>query len=154
FHYEYFPENWRSRNPVVLWLLRVIWILALIPTGMLIVGMLRGLLQVVNAAFGYVSGVKWSAEFLLAMPALGYIGFVIAYGSRYRDYATMKPIFLYPAMVPFIAYYAGELDRISNRGSRLMEKLAHGSAALLCAAYTAEMAILLGTLFLQRLHLI
>jgi len=152
FHYEYDPENWRSRNPVVLWLLRAIWVLALIPTAMLAIGLLRGIRQVVNAAFGFVSGIKWNAEFLLAVTALGYIGFAMAYGYRYRDYATMKPIFLYPAMVPFIGYYAGELERVTSRGRRLMGKLAYGSATLLVAAYTTEAAILMGTLFLQRLH--
>jgi hypothetical protein len=152
-HYDYYPQSWQSDSASVLWLLRTTWILALIPTALLALGVVRGTLRTAVAGLRRVASTDWSAEVLLAAAAAGYAIFLMAYCYKYRDFATMKPIFLYPAVAAYVAYYAREVDRLDRRGVGVASKVAYGSAILLCVAYVADTAILLIQLLALRLHL-
>jgi hypothetical protein len=77
-HYDP-PWAWQSQNPVVLWLLRTIWILALMPWLVLAIGWVRGVLQSVKTWVSGVASRDSSAEVLLAVTAVGYIAFLIVF---------------------------------------------------------------------------
>jgi hypothetical protein len=62
----------------------------------------------------------------------------------------MKPIYIYPAMAPFLAYFAREFDRLQAHGGGWATRLIYASVPLLCAAYVADTAMLFAHLL--RLH--
>jgi len=152
-HYDNYPPTWALGNAGVLWLLRTIFIVALVPTALLVIGTARGVLRTAADLFSGAPPSDWSARVLLAVVTSGYVAFLMLYSYQYRDFGTMKPIFIYPVMAPLMAYYALELQRIQNRGKTLAASIATGSAALLCVAYLADSVVLLVHLILQRLHL-
>lgn len=145
-HYDSWPVSWMSGSRVVNWLLRLIMLLALLPTAVLVAGTVRSMFRVVKEFAARTPRAGWSAEVLMAVTTAGYIAFVMYYGYRYRDFANMKPIFLYPAAVPLMVYCAREFDRVSSFGRRWIPAVAYGSAALLCVAYVADVSILLAHL--------
>jgi hypothetical protein len=152
-HYDNYPPTWALSNPGVLWLLRAIWIVALVPTALLVVGTVRAVLQSVVDLFARVSAPDWSSRVLLAVATSGYIAFLILYTYQYRDFGTMKPIFIFPVIATFMAYYAMELERTQARGKTLLSRIAVGSSGLLCVLYVADSTVLLLHLIAQRLHL-
>jgi hypothetical protein len=141
-HYDP-PWSWQSQNPIVLWVLRATWILALLPWLVMVIGWVRGVLQSVSAALSGVATRDSSAEVLLAAVAAGYIAFLIVFTYRYRDFGTMKSIYIYPAIAPFLAYFARELERQQQHGGSLLARFAYASVVPLCAAYVADTAMLL-----------
>jgi hypothetical protein len=152
-HYDYYPPDWQTHNGGVRWLLRLTWILALLPTGMLVAGTARSAWQatvaILRRRFAHYS----SSELLLVLGALGYLGFLLLFTSHERDFGSMKPIYIYEAALPFMVCCARELERIGAGSRRRLSSLLYGSATLLCLAYLAEELILLGQLLLLRLHL-
>ena len=151
-HFDFYPPSWQLNNSAVLWMLRTIWIVALVPTAMLVIGTARGVLRTAAATFDRPTRANWSAEVLFAVATIGYLAFLVLYTYQYRDYATMKPIFVYTVMAPFMTYYAIELERVQTGGRAWASRLASGSAALLCMAYVVDTLVLLLHLLAQRSH--
>jgi hypothetical protein len=152
-HYDNYPPTWALSSPGVLWLLRVIWIVALVPTALLVIGTFRGVVRAVADLFASDTPADWSARVLLAVATSGYVAFLMLYTYQYRDFGTMKPIFIYPVIACFMAYFATELERIQARGRTLLSSIAIGSSGLLCVLYVADSTVLLLHLIAQRLHL-
>jgi hypothetical protein len=145
-HYPYWPETWQSNSAVVLWLTRGIWILALVPTLMLAMGVARAVVRTATDGLSRITPSAWNAEFLLATTAVGYLGFVMLYGYLYRDFSTMKALFIYPAIIPYVVCFARALEWADRRGRGPIQTIAYGSGVLLCVAYLADVTILLGRL--------
>jgi hypothetical protein len=150
-HFDYYPPSWQLNNPGVLWLLRFIWIVALVPTALLVMGTVRGMLRVAKETFSSSAPPDWCGRVLLAVVTGGYVAFLMLYTYQYRDYGTMKPIFVYTVMAPFMGYFALELERVRSRGAT-WAATATASAGLLCLAYVADTLVLLLHLLAQRLH--
>ena len=60
----------------------------------------------VRQAFRTVRRDDWTAQLMLVMAVGGYLTFVALYGYRYRDFATMKAIFICPAALALLTSFA------------------------------------------------
>jgi hypothetical protein len=152
-HYDHYPKTWETDSEGVFWLMRVIWILALLPTAILIVGCARGAWGVIREVFsGGALSRDLGTNALLASAALGYVAFLLVFSYTNRDFGTMKPIYVFPAVAAFIALFARELERLQKR-QIMLPRAARGSAILLCAGYASDSAILVVDLLVQRMQI-
>ena len=143
-HFDYWPPSWQTANRAVHWLTRMIFVCALLPAGLLIIG-----------AAGRVS--MWIRNFrnrewpffadtamLLDLAAAIGLAFIIAYTMRYRDFSTMKAQFLYPALAGYIALFVHGCTMVSAGRfgtSRIMAGL-YGVCGAVCVFYCADIATL------------
>jgi hypothetical protein len=111
------PPSWATTQPEIEWLGRALLLLGLVPALLLAVGLLRSLGSLAGLAAGRTSpaprALGWS---FLTLVAWGYVILVAAYALRFRDFAGMKEIFLYPGLLAFAAILGGELQRIVRKG--------------------------------------
>ena len=117
-HFSQHPPSWKNTTGVVLMLTRAILLAALVPTLLLVVGMTRAALGLVRSAVR--GGAEGPApEVVLTMAAWGSLAFLVLYSISYRDFATMKAEFLFPALLAFAWLFGSELDRVRTRTMNL-----------------------------------
>ena len=105
-HFESWPETWVNTSEGIFTLSRSIFILALIPTLLLLlglfiesVGLLRGLIKqegkkLENLNYG-----------LFSLVFMGYIAFLVLYAYDYRTYSVMKAIFILPSVLGIVVLF-------------------------------------------------
>jgi len=105
-HFANWPVSWGAKGNENFTLTRAIFIFALLPVAMLLIGAVISLtdflitlmrrsidsLQIMD--YGLFDVVFWS-----------YVGFIILYSLKYRDFSVMKAIFIYPAMLSFPLFF-------------------------------------------------
>jgi hypothetical protein len=108
------PKSWASDTPLVAWLGRLMLVLALPPAALLAIGMAR---RLAGLARGLLRGTELDpGESFLTLLAWGQLALVVLYALRFRDFSGMKEIFLFPALLAYAAFLAGELDRLAHAG--------------------------------------
>jgi hypothetical protein len=140
-HFVYFDNwpfgFWQTDDPVVLTMGRIIFVLALFPTGLL----LRGVYQRVR--FWWISLRKGKWDFVVKESLwifdiflAGYIIALIVFSISYRSFVSMKVIYIYPAILCAALLIGQQLERfnteVRNKGIRLLANL---SLAVLLALY-------------------
>jgi hypothetical protein len=110
-HFAYYPESWRLHPVTAAWMVRVVLVLALLPAFVMMVGMTRGTVAVAREALRPNRGYDSASRLLLALTGVGALAFVIVYGYRYRDFATMKAVFVCPAVLAYAFWFGKELQR-------------------------------------------
>jgi hypothetical protein len=143
------PPAWIDRSPTAIWLGRGLLMLALLPSAILVVGVVRRI--AVSAAWPARGPTdrSSSADLFLSVCMLGYLGFVIAYSYRYRDFSALKAIFVYPALLAFAVTFASELDRIHRPKLRGLVAATTACVLGLGILYLLDAALLAHTLFRQ-----
>ncbi len=142
-HYAYFPRSWRVDTTLAEWIVRGVAVLALLPTTMLACGLLLGIVRITQSIINATSSAVRSGDVLFALTAAGYFAFVAVYGYRYRDFSTMKGIFVCPAALAFTVFLSQALERPGGRVWTGLTRAARASAAALCVAYAADVGVLL-----------
>lgn len=152
-HYDYFPPSWQTHNAAVRMLLRAIFLLALLPTAALVLGVwsavatpLRKLLQPPHRPS--------PEELLIGFGAAGYLAFLLTFAYHERDFGSMKPIYVFPGVLPFMLCAAGGFERLRTGKRAHLGRWAMASGTLLCVAYVLDEAALFMQLTALRLHLI
>jgi hypothetical protein len=144
-HFAQHPPSWKNMSPLVLNVSRLILVLALLPTAFLLAGILRAVAEVAMSAWQRVSAKEVTLDQeLLALVALGFIGFVVVYSLRYRDFSTMKAEFLFPGLLAYVFLFANEVTRADaryRRHSRVRHVAGWVFAALL-VMYVTDVVIL------------
>jgi len=145
-HFEAWPTTWRWRHPLLLALGRTSLVLGLWPTGLLVAGLLRSL----GSAWCRLSGDRRgeriaSGGLLVTLAAWGYLAFGVVYALRYRDFSTMKPIFMFPGLLGFAAVFAGQYDRFRSRfrGHSAVLAISDALCLLLLVCYVADVESLI-----------
>jgi hypothetical protein len=153
-HFDYFPPSWQTHNAFVRWLLRSIYLLALLPTGILIYGTWRVAAQQVRNLLASGSHRMEPAGLLIALGAVGYLAFITLFAYHERDFGSMKPIYAFPGVLPFMICCAAGFERLRSIGSGQLSRLAVLSASVLCIAYLTDELALMIQLTALRLHLV
>lgn len=150
--FHIWPPTWVPPVGKYRWLERGIYLFGLVPlgwmvfaVGSIVVGTLRGL--------GRGPGLRpvplrlvWSAAWLLAFMAM-----LVKYTYDYRDFATMKAIFLFPAILPMTVLMGWGMTLLARRvaqwrlGPALLALL-QGAAVALILCDIGETAVLIGLL--------
>ena len=108
------PPSWKARSQLVLQITRALILLGLVPTALVAWGFAA---MARDAALGYRQACRrcfgagnddalarrWPATLLLLVAAAGFLTFAAMYSIRLRDYASMKTIFILPALPAFAA---------------------------------------------------
>jgi hypothetical protein len=132
-HFDQWPWSWRTDNPIVLNIGRCILVLALFPT-------LAGAFYFFYSAVINLRALFWRGKieeelWIHTLALGGYILFVAVYAWEYRDFSTMKAIFIFPAMISIVYFIAKGLTalyaRIENIIARFAMQAILGSLALL-----------------------
>jgi len=128
-HFENYPPSWRetggSANQASFAVYRGIFILALLPTLIMLIGaaaeiyetfisiMTKNMERLCNASYG-----------LFAVLFAGYIFFSILYAFEYRIYTVMKAVFIYPGLLAFVVFFLKGAHLIFHHAK--IKKLAEG----------------------------
>jgi hypothetical protein len=105
-HFEQAPRAWANRSTAALTTARILLVLGLLPAGLVAVGLIRTLRQPRQLTLEAVVFLAFVVAFLT---------FVGYYSARYRDVATMKAIFILPAVTAFLFFYVKGLSHWLNR---------------------------------------
>ena len=105
-HFDNWPISWSTQGNENFPLTRAIYVLALLPAAMLLLGAGISLAEFLAALFRNLPGSLDAADYGL-FDALfwSHIAFIILYALQFRDFSVMKAIFVYPAMPAFIVLF-------------------------------------------------
>lgn len=114
--FDDWPPSWREPGRSAFPRLRAIYLLAALPTALLLGGLLGGLGALVReVARRDLDEARRRAFGLLPLALAGHFAFVALYAWLYRDYTVMKAIFLLPALPAFPALFLTAARRLSSR---------------------------------------
>ena len=111
-HFDNWPASWYTSGDQGFTLSRAIYILALLPTLLLLMGAAMETFLALKSIIKRDPGLAAATHFgLTALTFIGFMLFIILYALEYRDFSVMKAIFLYPAMItfPLLFVRAGEM---------------------------------------------
>jgi hypothetical protein len=135
-HFDNWPISWSTSGESGFWLSRCIFILALFPTLLILIGTFIDLLNTLQSTIRRnLSTAQTNCFGLFGLVFVAYLTFVALYALEFRDLSVMKAIFIYPALVSFpflflragIAIYA----KLSKWKTGIMNIFMSGIAALL-----------------------
>jgi len=110
-HFENYPPSWRISGKSIYWLLRGIYILALLPMIILLAGTARGIQNTIKG-FRLKDGdlLMRNSFGLFTFLFVGYILFAAFYAFQYRIYTVMKAVFLYPGLLSYLYFFMQSLN--------------------------------------------
>jgi hypothetical protein len=101
-HFDNWPPNFSTRGEQGFALSRAIFILALLPTLLLLIGAAMEIFLFLKSLIKRDLQLAGATHYgLTALTLTGFVLFIILYALEYRDFSVMKAIFLYPAMLTF-----------------------------------------------------
>lgn len=106
-HFDNWPVSWGSTGDEYFTLTRAIYILALFPTALLALGAVMNLAKFLAAILSskFSSTLAEMDYGLLTVAFWSSIAFVSLFAVLYRDFSTMKAIFIYPALLAYPALF-------------------------------------------------
>jgi hypothetical protein len=147
--FQRWPRSWVAPPGGYRWLERAIFLLGLVPLGWLVLGFSAIVIEAIRGrVFQRVpSCLVWAAVWWAAFAAM-----LIKYTHDYRDYATMKAIFLFPAILPMTVLIGWGATRAARRaaawpGGQLLLALLQGAAVALILCDIAETSLLIRLLY-------
>jgi hypothetical protein len=159
-HFDDWPPSWRLSTLTWPWtrslvrnLGRLIFLCALFPTLLLLMAICGQLACIIRCL---AQGKKPPArleDYLMQFTVFGYLAFMVVYALRFRDYAVMKAIFLWPGLLGFLILFARECDAFYRRfaDDKTVQLCADLLLLSLLCLYTADILMLIGHLGMQRL---
>jgi hypothetical protein len=140
-HFDMWPPGWQTSSRLVQSIGRCIFILALIPSLFMVVGAIKTIISVIRDAyikFIHKNKFKFNVKWMYIIVIISYMLFIIAYSFQYRDFSSMKVIFIFPGILAFLYILIDGMDFIyqqfSNRKKLIycLDKLIIGLLVLYC----------------------
>jgi hypothetical protein len=145
--FEGHPKQWAVKlsNPIYN-LGKIIFIFSLVPLTIFVFGIFfvtkKTIIDFWKEKLAYFSkNCEWIFIFFFWL----FIAFIVKFTLDYRDYTTMKPIYLFPALLPFVYIFGIGLEKIKEATKKLT-LFQHGLNAiliLLLFLYTIDIAHLI-----------
>lgn len=115
-HFENYPPSWRMAGEGLFWIYRGIFILALLPLTVMLVGAALEIRSLIKGVWSRDSQILSEVSYgLFALLFAGYIAFALLYAFEYRVYTVMKAAFMYPGLLAFLIFFIKGLTEISSR---------------------------------------
>lgn len=103
-HFYNSPDSWHT--PPDFNVSRDIFVLALVPAALLLFGVVSGWINLLRAVFGASNNMLINRSYgLFDIVFIGYIVFIVMLALQYRDFSTMKAIYIYPAIISFVVLF-------------------------------------------------
>jgi hypothetical protein len=153
-HFFNYPPTWSTTGTQGFMLIRGILLLALIPTSLLILGVAMETFYVLKSIFKRdLPTAQMTGYGLFVISFIGYVLFVALYTMLYRDFAFMKAIFVFPALLVFPVLFlrAGEpLYGFLSKHIRWSTSLLDAGIVALLILYVVDIGTLIAQIYLQR----
>lgn len=139
-NFDNWPPAWATQEKSLFPLLRAIYLFALLPTSLIVLGAVQQLGKLMRSF--------WSNDLQIAnrllfgvypITLLGYVCFIILYALMWRDFTVMKIVFIYPALSAFPFVFLAALEERSVWFIRFL----FGSSLVLFCLYIADVASLM-----------
>jgi hypothetical protein len=119
-HFDNWPKIWSAKGTENFTRTRVIYILALLPTFLLLFGVIRESYLLLKSIFKQDIAQLSNKYFGLATIAfIGYIFLIVIYSLQTRRFSSMKVIFIYPALICYPIFFISAVEffkvRLMNR---------------------------------------
>ena len=100
-HFYNSPDSWHTKPDFEV--SRSIFILALLPAALLLFGVISGWIFLLKGVFGNSKTVLFNRSYgLFDIVFVGYAIFIVVLALQYRDFSTMKAVYIYPAILSFV----------------------------------------------------
>jgi Dolichyl-phosphate-mannose-protein mannosyltransferase len=105
-HFDNWPISWSTKGNENFPLTRAIYLLALLPFAMILLGAVVSLVEFLQILFGNFASSLGRVDYGL-FDALfwSHVAFIILYALQFRDFSMMKAIFVYPAVLAFAVLF-------------------------------------------------
>ena len=115
-YFDQFPGTWASTERKIILLGRILLILGLVPLGIFILGCYHSCRDICRFIFrknktGMIENLSWM-HFVFIVSCLL---FIVKYTYDYRDYSTMKSIFVFPVLLSPIYLFMQGIEKIKAR---------------------------------------
>lgn len=139
-NFDNHPPAWATRDESLFPLLRAIYLFALLPSSLIVLGSVQ---QLMGLTRSFLSNDLEMANRLLfgiyPIVFIGYIFFTMLYALLWRDFSVMKIVFIYPALPAFPFVFLTALED----GSIWFIRLLFGTSLVLFCLYIADIASLI-----------
>jgi len=140
-HFDQFPGTWATKDLKVLRVGKVLLFLGLVPLVFLLIGCYQSCREILRYIInrnktGLTENFSWAHFVLVASCLL----FIVKYTYDYRDFATMKSIFVFPVLVSMIYLFMSGFEKIR---SALPLKIFTGSILALVLFSMADIIFLI-----------
>jgi hypothetical protein len=128
---------------------RLIFLCALLPTALMLAGLLRSLISAGRMFVRRHQAPKLRlTDWLLLFTTVGYILFIVAVRLRFRDFGAMKAIYVFPGLLGFLTLFARECDRFYAlcMQKRILQLSADTIIMALLFFYVLDVTALIGQL--------
>ncbi len=150
FHFTYCDQwPWFKKDAATRWLGRSIYLLALWPTLLILVGLLQTLKEISQRLITKdLAGIFSSQETFCTLLGLGYLGLGIIFSLEFRDISAMKDIYILPGLLGFLLWYLRGLDVVAKVEIHVpgLHRINLGLHAVLIVLYTTNSLMLLNQL--------
>ncbi len=151
-HFDRWPRTWQSDSEIVHWIGRAALVLGLVPTAVLLIGLVREgrrSLMVLAGRAPSVPAAGAAGALLLTIAAFGSLGFSIVYALTMRDFGFMKAIYVFPCLLGFAWCFAQGCEWLRARTALEgpgMPAWFTGNVIALCAVYFLDVVALIAGL--------
>ena len=146
-HFDNWPRTWSTAGDDGFWLSRGIFIFALIPTGLLLIGLAREGWAVLQGIVRRDAAALQSRCFgLFALVFAGYVAFVALYAFAYRDFPVIKAVFVFPALLAFPLLFLRGAEWLRIQPSKWPDwgrRIRETGIAILLALFLADITTLI-----------
>jgi len=115
-HFDQFPGTWASTDKKVLLVGKILLVLGLVPLGIFLFGCYHACRDILRFIIkknksGMIENLSWM-HFVFIVSCLL---FIVKYTYDYRDFATMKSIFVFPVLLSVISLFMHGFEKIKFR---------------------------------------
>lgn len=112
-HYEGHPSKWFVRHDDPVYLLgSVSYVLALLPLTLLLVGLILTLKRIFAKITKNLTDFATHPEWILLFFLSAFLAFLIKFTMEYREFSSMKPIYIFPALLSIVCLLANGTEYV------------------------------------------
>ena len=149
-----FPDAWRTTGTEGFTIARGIFILALLPTLLILVGLAIEVYLFLKGVLRHdLALTQATSQGLFACTFIGYILFVAIYTFVYRDFSFMKAIFAFPALLtfPYLFLRAAEpIYTFLSKRNRWSTYILDASMVALLLFYVLDAGSMVAQIYLHK----
>ena len=155
-HFDAYPNSWvvptgTWARPLVFDIGRLILLCALLPTVLMLTGLLRSLISAARSLITVQVSERRLTDWLLDFTAVGYILFLVVLFIKYGNTGWFKAIYIFPGFLAFLIFFARECERfyVWCKEKKILRASADTIFAVLLLLYLIDATALIGQLSLS-----